>query len=325
MANVFAITSVADKLKAENGSATTVFTVTNTTSRPLRGVAKVKPIGNTEASWVKIDGETERDFPAGGTHQFTVSFNKPKPPNPPTASQPAESFPFRFDEISAANPDEDFTEGPIVTVEIPEQTIKEKKPFPWLIVGAVAALLLVVVGVVLFLVLRNGDVEIPNVTTKTYAEAEAELKTKGFTAEKVEEIAPDKVLDTVFKQDPAGGEKVAADKKKIKLSVPAKTTVPQLAGNCLVQAIDELTKRQLLPGTISGDRNEIATCARKVGSTEPLPNQPIAKGASVNLSFPCVPLSGKVCFNFPLKDIISDQRLQLSPMVIEKLKVAPTP
>src|SRR5215213_793132 len=111
MSSLFAITAAPDKLKAETGSATSVITVTNSTSRPLRGVVKVKPLGNTQAQWLKIDGETERDFPAGGTHQFTVTFNKPKPPTPPTTPQPAESFPFRVDAISSTNPDEDFTEG----------------------------------------------------------------------------------------------------------------------------------------------------------------------------------------------------------------------
>jgi len=44
MANVFTITTAQQTLKADaDGRATTVFTVTNATSRPLRGIAKIKP------------------------------------------------------------------------------------------------------------------------------------------------------------------------------------------------------------------------------------------------------------------------------------------
>ena len=158
MANVFTISTPTQTLKADaNGNATTVFTVTNATSRPIRGIAKTKPLGSTQAEWLKIDGETERDFPAGGTHQFTVTFNKPKPATPPTTPQPAQSFPFRLDAISAINPDEDFTEGQAVTVEIPEQKVEPPKkslPWLWIIIGAVV--LLIIIGVVIWLVSRGG-------------------------------------------------------------------------------------------------------------------------------------------------------------------------
>jgi len=157
MANIFTITTPQQTLKANaNGEATTVFTVTNATSRPVRGVVKVKPLGNTQAQWLKIDGETERDFPAGGTHQFTVTFSRPKPPTPATA-QPAESFPFRLDAISAINPDEDFTEGQVVTVEVPEQKVEPpKKPFPWLWIIIGAVVLLIILGVIIWLFSRSG-------------------------------------------------------------------------------------------------------------------------------------------------------------------------
>jgi hypothetical protein len=157
MANIFTITTVAQTLKADvNGSATAAFTVTNSTSRPLRGIARIKPLGNTESSWIKIDGETERDFPPGGTHQYTVNFNKPKPATPPTTPQPAESFPFRFDEVSATNPQEDFSEGPVVTVEIPVPPVPPPPPKWWILI--LVGILLVVSLIVGYLVFgRNGD------------------------------------------------------------------------------------------------------------------------------------------------------------------------
>jgi hypothetical protein len=169
MAKVFTITTAQQTLKADDGGrATTVFTVTNATSRPLRGIAKIKPLGDTQDEWLKIDGETERDFPAGGTHQFTVTFNKPKPPTP-GAPRAAESFPFRLDAISANNPDEDFAEGPTVTVEVPEQKVAPPKSFPWWIF-LIFAVLLIVGGIIVFLLVRNGgNTDDDNTATPTPA------------------------------------------------------------------------------------------------------------------------------------------------------------
>lgn len=241
MANVFAITTAVQTLKADaNGQATTVFTVTNTTSRPLRGIAKIKPLGNTQSQWLKIDGETERDFPAGGTHQFAVSFNKPKSTAPSSAPQPAESFPFRLDAASAANPDEDFTEGPIVTVEAPEQKAEPKKSFPWWILIVLALLLIVGVIVAILLVRRGGSnnptrpppekVEVSNVAGKTFPEAEKELANKKLKAEKVVTSAPEKEADKVFQQVPEAGKSVDVE-STVKLSVP--DICNQEAGQCV--------------------------------------------------------------------------------------------
>ena len=170
MANIFTITTPTQTLKADaSGAATTVFTVTNTTSRPVRGIAKVKPLGNTEAQWLMIDGEAERDFPAGGTHQFTVNFNKPKPatpPAPPSAPQPAEFFPFRLDAISTTNPDEDFAEGQVVTVEIAERKAAPKKSFPWWILIIVGVLVIGTIAAV-FLLRDKGTDDNENTATPT--------------------------------------------------------------------------------------------------------------------------------------------------------------
>jgi hypothetical protein len=238
MANSFTITTAADNLQAdEGGRATIVFTVTNATARPLRGVAKVKPLDNTQAGWLKIEGETERDFPAGGTHQFTVVFDKPKS-DAATAAPQSEKYRFRFDAISANNPDEDFTEGPVVTIEATEQKVVPPKPFPWWILILVA-ILLIVGGIIVYLVLRNGDrsgsptptpivtptatptekVEVANVVGKTFAEAEKELANQKLKAEKVSVSAPDKEADKVFQQEPVAVKLVDVG-SVVKLSVP---------------------------------------------------------------------------------------------------------
>ncbi len=249
MANVFAITTVSDKLKDENGSESTVFTVTNTTPRPIRAVAKVKPIGSTQISWLKIEGEKERDITAGATDQFTVNFNKPKPPEPPKESKPAETFQFRLDVISAANPDEDFSESQIISVDIPEEEVVVIKPFRgWWLVMAGAAVLLIVSGVVVWLVVRNPGVEVPNFIGKTFAEAEEQVKqinTDNATNVRIEknaELAPSKEFNIIFDQEPKEGK--LEDEQIISVKVPA-IAVPDLAGKTLAEAEAQLKQINL--------------------------------------------------------------------------------
>ena len=78
MANIFAITTASEDIKADaGGKAKAVYTVTNTSSKPIRGIARVRPLGNTQQDWLAVEGENERDFSANGTQQFTVNFEKP--------------------------------------------------------------------------------------------------------------------------------------------------------------------------------------------------------------------------------------------------------
>src|ERR1044072_1218245 len=155
MANIFAITTPADDIKADaEGKASAVFTVTNTTSKPIRGIVKARPMGNTQQDWLDTEGELERDFGANGTQQFTVNFRKPAA----VMLTADEKFPFRFDVASTLNPDEQFTEGPTVNIEVKGAPAAPppKKPFPLWLILAIAGGLLLIILLVLFLVLQKG-------------------------------------------------------------------------------------------------------------------------------------------------------------------------
>ncbi len=159
MANIFNITVAAADVKADaGGKATIIFTVTNTLDKPVRGIAKAKALGNTQQDWLSVKEEVERDFAARATEQFTVEFSKPAgSAGPGTAGGPPEKFPFRLDVFSAANPDEEFTEGQTVNVEVKQpEALPVKKPFPWwILIVAGAALILIVI--LLFLIFGRGD------------------------------------------------------------------------------------------------------------------------------------------------------------------------
>lgn len=322
MANTFTVTTANQALKADaNGSATASFTVTNSTARPIRGFVKTRALGNTREEWLKTDGEVERDFPAGGTHQFTVIFTKPKPATPLAASQPAESFPFRLDAISSTDPNMDFTEGPVVTVDFPEQKVEPKKAFPWWIVAVIAAVVLIIGGIVAWLLLRgdddNGDntnnnvnaigtptttatptpttptpvpVNVPNYTNSRFVDAVRELGNKGFKTVAVEEIAPGREIDRVFRQEPVGLVETSLADTTVKLFVPAATRVPQLQGVSFDEAVNRLKAAGLKIGTVKGSIYGFQTGdLREVQSQNQSVNASIAKGSAVNLIFACGP------------------------------------
>jgi hypothetical protein len=163
MAHIFAITSSTDTLPLDKGRGNISFTVTNTTSRPLRGRAVPVPLGNTKKEWLTLGGEAERDFSSSGTHQYRIEFVAPE-------GTPAGKYPFRLDVLSVVNPDEDFTEGPAVTAEI-EATPAPAPPskFPkWII--PVVLLVLLVGGVLTWLALRKippPNVEVAATPTPT--------------------------------------------------------------------------------------------------------------------------------------------------------------
>jgi hypothetical protein len=154
MAKSFSITTPTDTLKADAaGHAQAVFTVTNATARPVRGMARARALGDTKREWLSVAGETERDFGGGTTEQFTVNFD--------AAGAPAGKYPFRLDVSSALNPDEDFTEGPTVTVEVAgvAPPPPPQKKFPLWIVFVILGVVLLVGVVVLILVLTRGGKE----------------------------------------------------------------------------------------------------------------------------------------------------------------------
>ncbi len=148
MANPFAITTTATAVPLDTGRQGRLsFTVSNTSGRPIRGRARLVPANPAAASWLSLQGDAERDFPAAGTQQYTVQILVP-----PTG--PAGSYPFRLDVVGVDNPDEELTQGPSVTFTVPEPA-PPPKPFPWWIVVVAAVLLLAVIGGAVFFLTQN--------------------------------------------------------------------------------------------------------------------------------------------------------------------------
>lgn len=166
MAKVFAITASDDSVDLTSGPAEVAFTVSNTSGGPIRGRARAMPLGSTQAEWLSVAGESERDFSKDGTHQFTVRIQAP----PGTARG---RYSFRLDVVSVHNPDEDFAEGQSVAFRVPASQQPDPGPFPWWIVAVAAGVILLIGGIILWVVLSNGAENEEEIEEEPRSEEEA--------------------------------------------------------------------------------------------------------------------------------------------------------
>ena len=155
MARTFTITTPSETVRVgPDGRGEMLFTVTNVSGFPTRGLAKITPQGNTGASWLTLN-EPEREFAAAGVQQYRVAANIP-PGTPPGR------YAWRFDMVSAVKSGEGSDAGPIVAFEVTAAEPK-KKTIPWWVWVAIA-IGAIVLAVVAFLVFRPKEkVVVPKV------------------------------------------------------------------------------------------------------------------------------------------------------------------
>ena len=196
MNRIFAITTASDRVSVGgDGRGEITFTVTNSSPRPLRGQLRVRPLGSTKSEWLNVAGEAERAFSPNATQQVVV-----KVATPPGA--PAGKYQFRLDAISVINPDDDFTEGPTIDLEV-KATEAPKKAFPWWIVAAAAGAVVLIVTLT-WLLWPSGGVQIPDVVGLDVAEATKKFEDLKFKVEVTKQINSSVGLNHVFAQDPQG-------------------------------------------------------------------------------------------------------------------------
>jgi len=213
MARNFTITTPAETvLVGPDGRGEMLFTVTNVSGTPNRGLAKVAPLGNTNAEWLTLM-DVEREFPVGGVQQYRVAANIPP-------GTPAGRYTWRFDVVSALKGGESSDVGPTVAFEVPA-TGSEKKGIPWWVWLAIA-IGAIVLAVVLYLVFRKKDpppppppppveekVEVPNLIGRDVVKALLQLEQLGLD-HNVDAVFVKDVnrVNKVEKQDPPPGTKV---------------------------------------------------------------------------------------------------------------------
>ena len=134
MDSIFSITTATDSIPiGTQRSARVVFTVTNTSSLPLIGQSflVMDPPNEAKSDWLQLKPpqESERTFDAHGVQDYLVEVNVP-------VDALAGEYIFHLDMENTANPDETYTVGPTVLLEVaaPEPESPKPKPFPWWII-----------------------------------------------------------------------------------------------------------------------------------------------------------------------------------------------
>ncbi len=218
----FTISTPVPNVRADaEGRAAIVYTVTNTSGLPNRALARVVPLGDTRAEWLALEGQSEREFPTGALHQFTVA-----------AKLPAEAsgrYSLRLDILSARKGGEEAYDGPVVTIET-TATAATAKPSRWWL-WAAALVLFAIVGVAGALVMRDDApqrtdtvmpattttappedpniVAVPDVISTPVARAEYQLDTAGLKTSRKPVTDSAATPGTIRMTAPRPGAKVA--------------------------------------------------------------------------------------------------------------------
>lgn len=288
MLRPFAITSDNTVRLDDKGQGEITITVTNSSGAPLRGRIRLSPLQSAQEGWFSVTGEAERDFPVDGTHQFTVRVSVP-------AGTPVGKYGFRPDVHSVVNPDEQFTEGQQVSIEV-KPSEPPPKPFPMWIIPVIVGVLLVV-GVVVFLVLRpRGPEPLPaNNGTSTPDSVVAVPQLVGQPLEQAiallndAKLAPENAGFTgsgpgnpgeVATQSIAAGTRVV-EGTAVSFQVKG-VLVPGVTGSQLFQAVLAIQNRQLTVGTVT--QRAVVGGDESVTAQSPAADTPVAKGSPVNLT-----------------------------------------
>jgi serine/threonine-protein kinase len=297
MAKTFTITTTAgDTMKTDNkGHTEAAFTVTNTTSRPVRGMASAVAVDSTKQEWLHITGEPDRDFPAGGTQQYVVTFDSPivapGPADPKAtataAPTPADKYGFRLNVASATNPDEDYEQSQIIRVELPApKPVPIKKPFPKWIFIPIAIVVLIGIGLGLFFALRKTDVAVPNVVGMTFDDASAALTAANLTpVQKEVQITGKAPAGQVIDQEPKAEStpvKKGSEVQLITEGVEPLIDVPDVTKRLIDDAKSRLTEKGFNVVVTSTDL-QAGLQPNQVVSQQPAGGQQVKAASTVEL------------------------------------------
>jgi hypothetical protein len=203
MASAFSITITTNSVSiGKQRNAAVLFTVTNTSGKPLTGrsVLFMDPPNESQAAWLRLKPpqESERSFPVNGVENYTVEVNVP-------VEASVGDYIFHLDMLGTEDPDETYTAGPRVKLLVAQPEKKEKKPFPWWIIAVAVGVLAVIIGVIIFWPRR---IAVPNVINQPEIEARAIVTAAGLTFEKIAEKSSEEPVGIVLATTPQAGERI---------------------------------------------------------------------------------------------------------------------
>jgi len=258
------------------GSAT--FSVTNKSGQPLAGRVSILPQGDAKAAWFEIGGEKERSFAASETQKISVDIKAP-------ANAPVGDYKFRLRVVNVNDPDNDYTDSPVVTFNVP--AVDGPPPFPWWILAVVGAVLLVVVvgGVIAYVVFSGpGQVQVPDVVTAgmTYDKAAAQISTAGLNPVQNPTPATSGTPGNVVDENPKAGTQVDAG-STVTLTV-AKAAPPPPPPSTPMVTVPDVSTQGYAYAEAKGilEANQFVVTEAMVAATGKAPGTVIAQSPAAN-------------------------------------------
>lgn len=260
MQRQFSISTPAQTVGLDSGGrADVVFTVANASGVPTRGMARIAALGATQSAWLVLAGDSEREFPAGAMHQFTVAVNVP-------AEVAGGRYTFRLDMLTGRKGGEELTESPIVTIDVPARaSAAKKRSTSWLAYAALALVVVVAAGA--YLMMREPAAEPvrhPPTTSAAVTPGPSTMGTPSSTTTSVVSASATSVIS-------------ATSSEPIDTSV----AVPNVISTAVARAEWELESAGL-----KSQRKEVIDNAADAGTvrkTTPRPGERVAPGSVVEL------------------------------------------
>jgi beta-lactam-binding protein with PASTA domain len=221
----FSVTSAGGNVKLDDsGEAKASFTVTNASSRAVTGELLAKPREPAKPEWFSVVGESIREFTPNAAEGVVVKLDVPP------GSAPG-SYSFRLDAVNEDDPDEDYTEGPFVGFDVAAPPAQKK--FPWWILIVAGAILLILIGVIVWLLVRDSgpkSAAVPAVMSMSARAADSTLTNAGFTVKTRSVPVKDPTQNgDVQDQDPAAGS-AQPPGTAVTISVGQMSRVPSVKG-----------------------------------------------------------------------------------------------
>lgn len=271
MSRVFAITSATDHILLNSdrkGEAT--FTVTNGSTRSVRAQIRLRSLEEAKGEWLSLAGEAERDFTPEGTQQVAVKVQMP-------AGTPSGKHSFRVDVVSVENPDEDYSEGPVVALRM-GLPARPARPFPWWILIVVSAALVLITALVYLLIPKKVDV--PNVVQLSLEDAKKKIDALGLAIKEIPQESDEKE-GTVIDQKPKEGKIKKGGTIELTVAVVAMVDVPRVTGRAFQEAAKEIARSGLTVEKIA--KEDPAALEEMVLDQEPKEGR-IKKGGAIKLT-----------------------------------------
>ena len=150
MASPFAVTAAANSVRLDdNQAAVTTFTVSNVSGRTLTGRAQLRTDQPAALPWLSLAGESEQVFAPNQAVQYSVNIAVPP-------GSPEGAYTFSIDMIGVEDPDEMFSMGPPVSIEVKQVEVVKNGLPSWWWIPVLAGVVLLVGGALAFIVLRPG-------------------------------------------------------------------------------------------------------------------------------------------------------------------------